>query len=586
MLSKQKLLSFSGVLAFILNVVSIIYGMVYIIAPGSAPLVNLFGVLFLLALTTNLILVYLNDLWGAKGKLSLYGTIYMVVFIVAILIMWGGGAAASSVYERTSTFMLFYLTVYPAYLIPLVIGAIQARLTLSSFNDSFPANKKRLLISEADDLKRGKKVLLVFLFLFLLPGLFFVYILLSDFYLGLTQMLVSQYSLFWAFFYFSLAILILKVHKKSPNPFRYLAGSAGFAMFIIFLMPLFLTPGAATKASADFADVFGENWQDNIPSYYEEHFTPRTFSLPGYFLGTPPGEYNYKKDILYYEGTEGIDEGISLHFDVYMPPENHEDLPGTGSTIIRIHGGAWIAGGKGVSNMMQMNKHFASQGYTVFDIQYGLTDVIDLLALNELYDFIGFINNIEMPEFVGSLTALGAPDNVVASFTLDDMIRHLGLFTRYLEEHAHEYGANLDSVFISGGSAGGHLTTAMALAIASGDYQDIFSSEIEIKGYIPFYPGNKVHEILEAIGGAEEWQDVEMLVQEDSPPSLIFQGENDGMVQPETSRSFQNRYLEEGNNSCAVIYLPMAAHASDFHFSGYHNQLFLYYMDRFLAMHK
>jgi hypothetical protein len=57
-----------------------------------------------------------------------------------------------------------------------------------------------------------------------------------------------------------------------------------------------------------------------------------------------------------------------------MPLDRGEDLPGQNSTLIRIHGGGWVSGDKGGSNMVQMNKYFAAQGYIVFDIQYGLYD--------------------------------------------------------------------------------------------------------------------------------------------------------------------------------------------------------------------
>ena len=131
-----------------------------------------------------------------------------------------------------------------------------------------------------------------------------------------------------------------------------------------------------------------------------------------------------------------------------------------------------------------------------------------------------------------------------------------------------------------------HLTTAMALAISGGKYQNLFSPNVVIKGYIPFYPGNKVDPILEELGGADEWRDVELLVEKDSPPCLIYQGLKDGMVPFETSASFKDKYTEAGNGNCAVIYLPFASHASDFYFHGYFNRLFLYYMERFMVMHR
>ena len=82
---------------------------------------------------------------------------------------------------------------------------------------------------------------------------------------------------------------------------------------------------------------------------------------------------------------------------------------------------------------MQMNKYFASQGYIVFDIQYGL-------------------HRPDRKE--DALT----PINVLGDFNIDDMVRQIGEFTKYLEFNADKYNANLDSVFISGGSAGGHLS--------------------------------------------------------------------------------------------------------------------------------
>ena len=79
---------------------------------------------------------------------------------------------------------------------------------------------------------------------------------------------------------------------------------------------------------------------------------------------------------------------------------------------------------------------------------------------------------------------------------------------------------------------------------------------------------------------------MEQLIRPDSPPCLIFQGTKDGMVPPGTARSFEARYRQEGNDRCAVLYMPLAAHAGDYLFAGYYNQLFLYYMERFLALQR
>ncbi|GAI93690.1 unnamed protein product, partial [marine sediment metagenome] len=45
---------------------------------------------------------------------------------------------------------------------------------------------------------------------------------------------------------------------------------------------------------------------------------------------------------------------------------------------------------------------------------------------------------------------------------------------------------------------------------------------------------------------------------------------------------FRNTYLAEGNDECVILWMLLGGHASDFYFSGYYNQIFLYYMERFL----
>ena len=70
------------------------------------------------------------------------------------------------------------------------------------------------------------------------------------------------------------------------------------------------------------------------------------------------------------------------------------------------------------------------------------------------------------------------------------MVMHIGIFTRYLENHSLEYHANLDSVFISGASSGGQLACAVAFAYKNPTYSSLFSQAIKIKGIIPLFPAN------------------------------------------------------------------------------------------------
>lgn len=249
-----------------------------------------------------------------------------------------------------------------------------------------------------------------------------------------------------------------------------------------------------------------------------------------------------------------------MYFDAYMPLNKGESLPGENSTIIRIHGGGWVSGDEGMMNMMQMNKYFAAQGYAVFDIQYGIAE-------NPLF----------------SLDPL-TPDYKKGDFNIDDIMRHIGIFTKYLANNNGNYSANLDSVFVSGGSAGGHLTCAVALAIASGDYNDIFSENLTVKGLIPFYPANGQMGFF-GISGRDEFKNPEKLIETDSPPCLIFQGTHDILNYFSISENIKDTYYAKGNENCAILWMPLGGHASDFYFTSYYNQIFLYYMERFMYLY-
>lgn len=572
-----------AVFAFGANFVSICYGIYFLAVKGRVLQPAFFGTVLLAALILNLVLIYLNIMRDGRPGLQRWGGIYLILSPVAMLTMSVGGHAASSVSDPRVSTAILAAVVFPLYFFTLVVGSFHAWFSIPALRHtgvnisagssySFPAM----------DRGKGRKMLLAALYTLLASGLFFAYILLTD-YPGLLQVPVAPNALFLAFIYPALALLILKINGKPRRPASLITAAVGLVLLAVFMLPAVMTPAAAARADAEFTAAFGDDWRERLDPAWNEYFLTVPFSVPAYFLGFFPGDYTWRRQILFYEGKHGVDEGLQLYYDVYMPLERN-CLPGQGSIIIRIHGGAWISGDKGVSNMLQMNKYLAAQGYTVFDIQYGLTTLVDLPQIMLMYDFLSSLAHL-IPRS-SSFSTPGAPSPVTGPFTLDDMIRHLGIFTGYLAEHSGMYGGSPESVFVSGGSAGGHLATAMSLAIAGGEHDHIFDPGITVKGYVPFYPANRATPLLENIGGAAEWLDVERLVRQDSPPCLIFQGAKDGLVPRDTARYFKESYQREGNERCAVMYLPLAAHGSDYLFAGYYNQLFLYYMERFLALHR
>jgi acetyl esterase/lipase len=340
-------------------------------------------------------------------------------------------------------------------------------------------------------------------------------------------------------------------------------GALGLVVGAILLAPMISTPLLAQDVDARFGDAFGDDWATRIPASALAYFKESHLTTVEYFLPPALGECTVLEDILYYNGSANGEDGLLLYFDAYLPPADME-LPGGNSSLIRIHGGGWTIGDKGKGNMPLMNRYFASQGYCVFDIQYPLSSQSDFLS------------------FARSIT----PDYVVGNYSIDDMVKHIGVFCQYLTLHQAEYHTNLSSVFVSGGSAGGHLTCVTALAIASGNYSPIFGTGMTIRGYIPFYPALHGSSFIDGGISREEFYEPISLVTAGSPPCLVYQGLQDGLVIPQTSQDLKDRYKELGNPGCQVIFLPFAGHGSDIDFYGYYNQFFLYYMERFMYLNR
>ncbi|MFL2121480.1 alpha/beta hydrolase [Marinilactibacillus psychrotolerans] len=395
---------------------------------------------------------------------------------------------------------------------------------------------------------------------FLLIGAFLVFVLVTGRDVGLVQVVISQYSLFYSLIFLSIAGLLLKISKvRLQSIIGILISFLGISLFVLFNLPLFTLPSLLNEAETDYTEAFGEEWktigEDN------SLFMSSPISIPGYFFGISSTDYNVTEDILFYEGTEGVDEGLELRFDVYTPPVNADQLPGQGSTLIRIHGGGWNSGNKGSENYSQINKYFAAQGYVVFDVQYGLND---------------------QDQFVEFATV---PDEISGDFSIDDMVRHLGIFTTYLADHHEEYSANIDSVFVSGGSAGGHLANAVALGLSSGEYTDLLDDRLTVNGIIPIYPANGLAGYQD-ITGEDELVDPALLVEENSPPALVYQGQHDTIVDPRVAENFKDAYLENNNTEIAIIRMPYGEHASDLYFPGFYSQTFIYYMERFMYQYR
>ena len=529
---------------------------------------DIFGAILTITLFANLLLVYLNLLKVNKRsrlgfRLYIMGFLFLVFMILAMFGMMQGNLLSSGAISDgfLGGYALTHLCYFGLLTFGMTIGILDivSRKNLELWGqDNINHRRKSMKGLRFQHILR--KILVVVSWIGFVFGAFCAFITVFGVFEFVTTQIAyisSQYGVFLSLIFLSNTIILLKLKwgRWGRKKFRRVA-LVGIFVSTALLSPLFLSNITALNAEVRFSEAFGQNWQQEIPSETDEYFLQTSFSTAGYYLGTLPKDCVIIEDVLFYDN-----ESIKLYFDVYMPLGRGEGLPGQNSTLIRIHGGGWVSGDKGGSNMVQMNKYFAAQGYIVFDIQYGLYD--SSIAVLDL----------------------STPSYNKGDFNIDDMIRHIGEFTKYLTENAYIYGANLSSVFFSGGSSGGHLASAAGLALASGNYSNMFSQNLTIKGLIPFYPSNG-QMVYFGIGGKEEFTNPAKLIESGSPPCLIFQGTHDVLTYFGISNNFRDTYLANGNTKCAIIWMLLGGHTSDFYFSGYYNQIFLYFMERFLFIYR
>jgi acetyl esterase/lipase len=529
----------------ILNILSAILNAVYIIRPRASAFSTFSAVLLMITLTANILAMYQN-----KG-LNKLKYIYLFVSTFMIMLLPLVNTALSMTIVKNAN-----LISYLVLLVPLLLGTLicAKEVKLISLNQEFNREGKK---ADKIIVRIVKVLFLPINGLLVVGGLSYSYLLtVKD--KGFFGVIGSQFSVFEAFAFLGSAVITIKLLGDGKKVIKAIVLAAGTLSFIVCLTPLILMPKAISDAEESFTTAFSKQWIGNVEEKVEQYFMNSRFSLAEYTFGKSPNSYDYKvkKDVQYYK-----DDKVTLYFDAYMPPENSKDLPGKGSTLIRVHGGAWVSGDKGAQNMGQVNAYFASQGYVVFDIQYGL-------------------NNVAQFSMQGV-----TPEYVKGDFSINDMVTHIGKFIKYFEQHADEYGAGTNSVFLSGGSAGGHLVTAVGLGITSGKYKDILDANIKIKGLIPFYPANGSPTNL-GIGGDYALINPGQLIDKNSPPTLIYQGTKDGLVDPEKTEKFREEYLEKASEKCAVLSMPLAGHGSDLYYSVYYNQLFMYYMERFMYTYR
>lgn len=234
--------------------------------------------------------------------------------------------------------------------------------------------------------------------------------------------------------------------------------------------------------------------------------------------------------------------GMAHLLDIYLPVDG---APGPMPILIQVPGGAWVTGSKNEQGLPLLNR-MAAMGWACFAINYRL--------------------------------------GPKARFP--DMLTDVLMAIAWVKANAANYGADPGFVAITGGSAGGHLASLVALL--AGDrarFQPGFEqADTSVSVAVPVYgrydflnrhgilPDSGIIPFLAAkvMPGTpdscpELWQQAspEAQVHSDAPPFLIVHGSGDTLIPVEEARAFCGALKAVSKQAVDYVELPGAQHAFD-----------------------
>jgi acetyl esterase/lipase len=255
------------------------------------------------------------------------------------------------------------------------------------------------------------------------------------------------------------------------------------------------------------------------------------------------------------------DAGRRNHCDVW----HRVDLPAgaRAPVLLQVHGGAWVMGQK-LGQAHPLMAHLAERGWVCVTINYRLS-----------------------PRATW-------PDHIV------DVKRAIAWTKATIAEHGGDPGF----LAITGGSAGGHLSSLAALTPNLAAYQPGFEdADTRVHAAVPFYG---VYDLTDSAGTANRAL-VPLLAQRvfktsldddraawdlaspithagpEAPPFFVLHGVNDTVVPVEAARAFVERMRAGSDQPVAYAELPRAQHAFDV-FPSVRAHHTVHAVERFLAV--
>lgn len=319
--------------------------------------------------------------------------------------------------------------------------------------------------------------------------------------------------------------LSLGAHHETP-------GRIGLALTLISWALLLASHVRGTRAGRVLTDALAPLGirPDADVSFWHGFLRPFAFARP---------EVRSVPHVEYGPSLPG-DKGGRNRLDLHLPAGARagERRP----VLLQVHGGAWIIGDKREQGRPLMS-HLAARGWICAATNYRLSPAATM------------------------------PDQIV------DVKRAIA----WLRANVADYGGDPDFICITGGSAGGHLSSLAALTANDPRFQPGFETvDTRVAACVPFYGvfdfldragDRRFAKMADALGplvfkcrpeeNPELWDSVcpVVRVHEDAPPFFVIQGSHDSLVFAEEATRFVSLLRAKSRSPVQHAELPGAQHA-------------------------